>query len=50
MEVAQSLDNELCLAAVKIFIAGHGYPSTIISDNGTYFGGAVNELKAFLND
>ena len=33
----RSLDNESCLAAVTKFIARRGYPSTIISDNGTHF-------------
>ena len=42
IEVAQSLDTELCLAAVTRFIARRGYPSTIISDNGTNFVGAAN--------
>ena len=35
IEVTQSLDTESCLAAVTRFIARRGYPSTIISDNGT---------------
>ena len=47
IEVAQSLDTESCLASVTIFIARRGYPSTIISDNGTNLAGAVKELKAF---
>ena len=50
IEVAQSLDTESCPAAVKRFSARRGYPSTIISDNGTYFVGAANELKAFMNE
>ena len=33
IEVAQSLDNESCLAAVTRFNARRGYPSTIISEN-----------------
>ena len=32
------------------FIARRGYPNTIISDNGTNFVGAANELKAFMNE
>ena len=47
--VAQSLDTELFLAPVTRFIARRGYPSTIIRDNGTNFGGAANELKVFMN-
>ena len=45
IDVAQPLDTESCLAAVTRFIARRGYPSTIISDNGTNFVGAANELK-----
>ena len=47
---AQSLDTESCLAALTRFIARRGYPSTIISDNGTNFVGAANGLKAFMNE
>ena len=50
IEVAQSLDTESSLAAVTRFIARRGYPNTIISDNGTNFVGAANELKAFMNE
>ena len=50
IEVAQSLDTESCLAAVTRFIARRGYPSIIISDSGTKFVGAANELKAFMNE
>ena len=50
IEVAQSLDTESCLAAVTRFSARRGYPNTIISDNGTNFVGAANELKAFMNE
>ena len=50
IEVAQSLDTESCIAAVTKFIARRGYPSTIISDNGTNFVGAANELKSFMNE
>ena len=45
-----SLDTETCLAAVTRFIARRGYPNTIISDNGTNFVGAANELKEFMNE
>ena len=31
-------------------MARRGYPNTIISDNGTNFVGAANELKAFMNE
>ena len=50
VEVAQSLDTESCLAAVTRSISRRGYPSIIISDNGTNFVGADNELKAFVNE
>ena len=46
----ESLDTESCLAAVTRFIARRGYPNTIISDNGTNFVGAANELKAFMHE
>ena len=50
IEDAQSLDTESCLAAVTRFIARRGYPNTIISDNGTNFVAAANELKSFVNE
>ena len=50
IEVAQTLDTESCLAAVTRFIARRGYENTNISDNGTNFVGAANELKAFMNE
>ena len=50
IEVTQSLDTESCLAAVTRFIARRGYPNTIISDNGTNFIGAANELKEFMSE
>ena len=50
IEVAHSLDTESSLAAVTRFIARRGYPSSIISDNGTNFVGAAKELKAFKDE
>ena len=50
IEVVQSLDTESCLAAVTRFIARRGYPSPIISENGTNFVGAANERKTFMNE
>ena len=50
IEVTQSLDTESCLAYVTRFIARPGYLKTIISDNGTNFVGAVNGLKASMNE
>ena len=49
IEVTQSLDTESYIAAVTRFVARRGCTSTIISDNGTNFVGAANELKAFMN-
>ena len=46
MEIVQSLDTQSCLDAVHRFIARRGKPKTVISDNGTNFVGAANELKA----
>ena len=46
MEMVQSLETRSCLDAVHRFIARRGKPKTIISDNGTNFVGAANELKA----
>ena len=45
IEVEQSLETESCLAEVTRFIARRGYTNTIISDNGTNFVGAANELR-----
>ena len=50
IEVAKSLNTDSCLAAVTRFIARRGYSNTIISDNGTNFVGAANELKSFMNE
>ena len=50
IKVAQSLDTESCLAAVTRFIARRGYPSPIITDNGTNFVGAAKEPKAFMDE
>ena len=44
------MDTESCLSAVTRFIARPGYPNTIISDNGTIFVAAANELKVFMNE
>ena len=44
--IVQSLDTQSCLDAVRRFIVRKGKPKTLISDNGTNFVGAANELKA----
>ena len=46
LEIVQSLDKQSCLDAVHWFISRRGKPKTVISDNGTKFVGAANELKA----
>ena len=46
IEIVQLLDTQSCLNAVHRFIARRGKSKTIISDNGTNFVGAANELKA----
>ena len=46
IEIVQLLDTQPCLDAVHRFIARRGKPKTVISDNGTNFVGAANELKA----
>ena len=50
IEVVPSLDTESCLGALTRFIARRGKPQSILSDNGTNFVGAANELQAFLNE
>ena len=49
IKVADSFANKPCLAAVTRIIARRGYPSTIISGNGTNFVGAAKELKVILD-
>ena len=46
METVQSLDTKCCLDVVYRFIARRGKIKTVMSDNGSNFGGAGNELKA----
>ena len=50
IKVAQSLDTESGLAALTRFFSGRGYPSTILSDNGTNFIGAARVLKELLEE
>ena len=49
-EIVQSPDTQACLDAVHRFIAIGGKPETVISDNGTNFVGAANELKEAFKD
>ena len=44
------MDTESCLAAVTRFIARRGFPSNVVSDNGTNFVGVAKELKAFMDE
>jgi hypothetical protein len=45
LEVCHSLTTDSCLMALQRFTARRGCPSLVISDNGTNFVGAHNELK-----
>ena len=46
LEIVPSLDTRSCVMGIERFIARHGTPSTIWSDNGTNFNGAEKELLA----
>ena len=49
IEIVRILDTDSCLAAITSFIAKHGMPSNIISDNGTNFiGSTARELKEYI--
>lgn len=48
VEVAHSMSKDSCIICLRNFIARRGSPNTIISDNGTNFHGADNELKSAL--
>ena len=45
IEVVPSLEAETCLTAITRFIARRGKPATILSNNGTNFVGAANEMR-----
>ncbi|XP_014677768.1 PREDICTED: uncharacterized protein LOC106817603 [Priapulus caudatus] len=45
LEIVETLSTTSFLHALRRFVAHHGWPSTIISDNGTNFGGAEKELR-----
>jgi transposase InsO family protein len=47
LEVVNSLSTDSAIMSLRRFIARRGSPLTIISDNGTAFVGASNELKQF---
>ena len=46
LEIVSSLDTSSCVMGIERFIARHGTPSTIWSDNGRNFVGAEKELLA----
>lgn len=48
IELATDLTKEAFMAALKRFVARRGKPASILSDNGTNFVGASNELHNFL--
>lgn len=48
IEIAHSLSADSCIMCVRNFVARRGRPDTILSDNGTNFHGATNELQASL--
>ncbi|XP_006818607.1 uncharacterized protein LOC102806053 [Saccoglossus kowalevskii] len=50
IEVAQSLDTDSCINAVRKFIARRGGAKVLRSDNGTNFIGAERELRQAIND
>ena len=45
LEIVESLSTESFLAALHHFVSHHGWPTTIISDNGKSFIGAEKELR-----
>ena len=45
LQILQDLSTEAFLHALRRFAAHHGWPTTIISDNGTSFVGAERELR-----
>ena len=47
IEMATGLDADSFLMAFKRFVARRGTPEIVISDNGTNFWGAVNNIKEF---
>ena len=50
LEIVQDLSTEAFLHALRRFAAHHGWPAMIISDNGTSFVGAENELRRILQE
>lgn len=50
LEIVKSLSTNSFLHALQRFMSHHGWPSTIISDNGTSFIGAEKELRRFIDN
>ena len=45
MELVESLSTDAFLHAIRRFASNHGWPKTIISDNGRNFVGAERDLR-----
>ena len=50
LEIVDGLSTQAFLQALRRFVAYHGWPITIISDNGTSFVGAEAELRKFVQE
>ena len=50
LEIVDGLSTQAFLQALRRFVAQHGWPTTIISDNGTSFVGAEGELRKLVQD
>ena len=50
LEIAWRLDTDAFLNAFTRFISRRGVPKEVVSDNGTNFVGAVNELKSLVSE
>ena len=50
LEMAWGLDTDAFLNAFTRFISRRGVPKEVVSDNGTNFVGAVNELKSLVSE
>ncbi|XP_028395811.1 uncharacterized protein LOC114519832 [Dendronephthya gigantea] len=50
LEIVQDLSTDAFLHALRRFAAHHGWPATVISDNGTSFVGAEKELRELFKE
>lgn len=50
LEVVPSLDTSSCIMAIRCFVAIRGVPQKILTDNGTNFTGANQELKKMVKE